>query len=169
MGIRETLNENPRLTTGVTAGIIAIVLIYILWSALSGGGADASGGGASGQVFFTDDDGKTWFADDQKKVPPFDHGGKEAVRAYVFKCGPDGKPFVNHMERYSKESKKKLEEVLAKGNAINDPTVFESIQTAGLEFKSPGQKDWIKVSDPKHTAVLQPKCPKPEDVEQVLP
>ena len=55
MGIRETLNENPKITTGVTAGIIGVTLIWIIWSNLGGGGAATINDG--GQVFFTDDDG----------------------------------------------------------------------------------------------------------------
>ena len=165
MGIRETLNENPRLTTGVTAGIIAVTLIWIIWSNLGGGGAATINDG--GQVFFTDDDGKSWFADDAKKVPPFDHNGKEAFRAHVYKC--DGKTFVNHMERYTPAAKKKMEEIMAKPEAMNDPTVMESIQSVGLEFKSPGQPNWVKMTDPKLGEVLKPKCSNPSDVEQVLP
>ena len=157
MGLRETLNENPRLTTGLTIGLIVVVLLIILWNSFgSGGGARADSEHATKQVFFTDDDGKTWFPDDGKKVPPFSHGGKDAVRAYVYRCG--GKTFVNHMERYTADGKKKLEGVYASGKPINDPTVMESIQVTGMEVKSPGDAAWVKASDPKAAAIMQPKC-----------
>ena len=167
MGLRETLNENPRLTTGLTAGMIGVVLLYILWSAFGGGGTARSDiAGGKGQIFFTDDDGKTWFPDDAKKVPPFQHNGKEAVRAYVYKCG--GKTFVNHMERYTPVGKKKLEAVYASGKPINDPTVMDSIQATGMEVKSPGDAAWVKATDPKAPSVMQPKCAG-GDLEVVTP
>ena len=165
MGIRETLNENPRLTTGVTAGIIGVALIWIIWSNLGGGAAPTLDGG--GQVFFTDDDGKSWFADDAKKIPPFDHNGKPAYRAHVYKC--DGKTFVNHMERYTDAAKKKMEALYAKPESLNDPIAMESIQQTGLEFKAPGTGNWVKMTDPKLGEVLKPKCSNPSEVEQVLP
>ena len=36
MGIRQTLNENPTITTGVTAGVIVLALIFIVWQAIGG-------------------------------------------------------------------------------------------------------------------------------------
>ena len=167
MGIRETLNENPRLTTGVTAGIIGVTLLWILWSTFGGGGG-VEGGSGGGKAFFTDDDGKTWFADDATKIPPFDRSGKQAVRAHVYKC--DGKTFVNHMERYTPDAKKKLEAAMSQGSgAIADPTMMDTIQATGLEYKSPGQANWIKMNDPRVGQVLQPKCSKPEEAEPVFP
>jgi hypothetical protein len=38
------------------------------------------------RAFYTTDDGKTWFTDDAERLPPFDHGGKQAVRLYLFSC-----------------------------------------------------------------------------------
>ena len=166
MGIRETLNENPRLTTGITAGIIILTLIWILWSVFGGGGNTPTAGGV-GKVFFTDDDGKSWFPDDATKIPPFDHNGKQAVRAHVYKC--DGKTFVNHMERYTADAKKKLEALQKKGGPIADPTLMESVQMSGLEYKSPGQGNWVRMTDPKVGEILKPKCSKPEEAEPVYP
>jgi hypothetical protein len=169
VSIRDQLNENPRLSTGLTAGIILVVLAYIIYSSIGGGSGARAGGGVAGaaRVYFTDDDGATWFADDATKVPPFDHNGKPAYRAHVYKCG--GKTFVNHMERYTPEGKKEMEAHLAKGN-LNDPTITAAVQQTGMEVKSPGAKAWIKSGDPKAPAVLQPKCPDGgQDVEVLLP
>ena len=35
--------------------------------------------------YFSDDDGKTYFQDDASKIAPFDHNGKQAVSAYLFR------------------------------------------------------------------------------------
>jgi hypothetical protein len=158
MGLRETMNENPRITTGITVAIIVVVLAWLLWP--RGGGGVAGGGGGGGvatQLFYTTDDGKTWFPDDAEKVPPYKKDNKEAVRAVVYRCG--GKTFVNHMERYSPEAQKQLEAMYAKdGAAAADPALAGSLNETGLEVKSPGDKEWVKITDPKAQAVVKPKC-----------
>ena len=166
MGLRETLNENPRITTGVTVGIIVVILALILWPS---GGGGAGGGAIATKAFYTIDDGKTWFADDSKKVPPFKKDGKDAYRAIVYKCG--GKTFVNHMERFTPDAQKKLEALYAKGGAIaNDPSMVGPINDAGLEVKAPGGKEWVKMIDPKAASVMRPNCPDgATDIENVMP
>ena len=79
-------------------GIIVLVFGFIVWQWRSGSAAPGAASGVP-QIFFTDDEGQHWFPDDRRKVPPFDHNGKEAVEAEVYKC--DGKTFVNHMKRYT--------------------------------------------------------------------
>ena len=160
MGLRETLNENPRLTTGITVGIIVIVLAWILWPR---GGAQTGdgGGGVATQTFFTTDDGQTWFPDDATKIPPFKKDNKDAVRAVVYKCG--GKTFVNHLERYDAAAQKALA-----ANTGSDAVMSDSLET-GLEVKAPGGKDWVKITDPKAQPIMRPKCDDTSDLEVVRP
>jgi hypothetical protein len=155
VGIRETLNRNPGITTGVTAGIIVIALIIIGWQLTSSGGPKIPS-----EAYYTIDDGATWFADDIQKIPPFDKDGKPAYRAHVFKCS-DGKEFVSHLERYTPEAKKKLEEARAKGDQA-DPAVYEEVTITGIEVKKPGTGDtgWVKQSDYEKAAkIASPVCP----------
>jgi hypothetical protein len=169
VGIRETLNENPRLTTGITIGMIVLVLAFIVYQIKGGSITSPEGGGSSNgaKVYFSDDDGKTYFADDITKVPPFDHSGKQAVRAHVLQC--DGKTFVNHLERYTPEGKKKLESLGGKLPA-GDPTVSEGIRTTGLEVKRPGEKDWIRGSnDPRFGDVTRWQCKDLENAQELVP
>ena len=167
MGLRETLNENPRITTGITVGIIVVVLAWILWP--SAGGVGGGGGGVVSEAFYTIDDGKNYFADDATKIPPFKKDDKDAVRAVVYKCG--GKTFVNHLERYTPDAQQKLTAIYTKGGPeATDPSLLEPIRDSGLEVKSPGDKEWVKVTDPKAQAVLKPKCPGDgADLERVMP
>jgi hypothetical protein len=165
VGIRESLNRTPRLSKGILAGIILVALIYLLWSRAGG----ESGGGRSGtQAYFSTDDGKTWFADDAKKIPPFVKSGKDAVRVYVYQC-PDGKKFASHLERYTPEAKKALEASHASRSRNIDLNALQRIQTSGVEVKAPGQGDWVKSSDPKAAAIVRAKCPQgggePEPLE----
>ena len=160
MGLRETLNENPRLTTGLTAGIIVIVLAFILWP--SGGGGGGGAGTRDSEIYFSIDDGKSWFADSARKVPPFQKDGKEAVRARVFKSG--GKDAVNHLERYTPDAAKKLQALYDANKPMNDPTLFEQITQNGLEVKKPGDAKWTKMSDPNVGKIVAPKDPNAEEV-----
>jgi hypothetical protein len=159
MGLREQLNENPRITTGITVGIIVLVLGWMAWTWLrpAAGGGGTGGGTGSSQQFYTVDDGKKWFADDARKVPPFKKDNQDAVRAIVYKC--DGKEFVNHMERYTPAAQKKMEALLAKGtSATSDPMEIDTIRATGMEVKSPGDPTWVKITDPKAQDVIKPKC-----------
>jgi hypothetical protein len=156
MGIREQLNENPRITTGITAAIIVIVLAWLLWPRGAGAPGGGGGTGGAGQLFYTTDDGKTWFPDDAQKIPPFKKDGQDAVRAVVYKCG--GKTFVNHMERYTPEGQKQLAAAQAKSGSDAAAALMTPVAETAMEVKSPGDKEWVKINDPKAPQVLKPKC-----------
>src|SRR3954466_10383727 len=105
MGIRETLNQNPRIALGVMIGVVAIAVGYVVMQVLASRKTFPS---KSPEDFFTVDDGKTFFAASRDNLPPFDYQGKQAVHAYVFECSDSHKRFVGVLERYSAESRKKL-------------------------------------------------------------
>jgi len=156
VGIRETLNQNPGITTGATAVIILLALGFIIWQFTGSGGVDVQNA-----AYFTVDDGKTWFEDDVTKLAPFDKDGKQAYRVYVFKCG-GGEPFVSHLERYTDEAKKRIEEMRnnqGQGGPPN-PMMFEGIMMTGVEVKDPGQPNWIRQSDfQRAQQIMSPVCP----------
>ena len=161
MGIRETLNENPRLTTGITIGIIVLVLLVIAYQIFRGPGGEGGGTAGVTQYYFTVDEGQNYFPDDRAKIPPFDSNGKEAVRARVFKG--DGKTFVNHLERFTPDAKTQVEAITAakdKSSAPGgaDPTAAGAIMESGMEVKRPGDKNWVKQSDPKYSEVVKVRC-----------
>jgi hypothetical protein len=136
MGVRESLNEKKTLGLGVAAavGLLAVVII----------GAQVVGGGSGVSepetAFYTDDDGKTFFKDDIYKVVPFDHNGKQAYRADVFK-GPDGKQFVGLMYRHNALGKKAMQEHIAKGKDDPRGTFLGGLEIQGMEVKRPGAPD----------------------------
>src|SRR6476661_5482886 len=70
VGIRETLNQNPKIVTGVTAAIIVIALVFIFWPSSGGASGDGSGATGVGKAFYSSDDGQHWFQDDVHKLPP---------------------------------------------------------------------------------------------------
>ncbi|MCC7350150.1 MAG: hypothetical protein IT446_06230 [Phycisphaerales bacterium] len=179
MGIREKLNQNQGVTTGVTVGVIVLALIFIIWQLVGGN----SRGSIPTQAFFTVDNGATWFADDIKKLPPFDHEGKQAVRAVVFRC-KGGKAFVGHLERYSPEAKAQIEKMRqampaskdGKGGPPMPPPgpMMGDLTFSGMEVKPAGAPDtaWVKMSDfQKAQAVTKINCPDGDskEIEPVVP
>ncbi len=178
MGIRETLNQNPAITTGVTIGIIVIALGFIGWQVLSGDGAPS----AVTKMYYTVDDGATYFADDANKLSPFDHEGKPAVRCYVFTCDKKKSQFVAYLERLTPEAQKKMAAALeAQKKAVptapgaNVPGPFgpetDFIAQEGTEVKKPGAPKWFKRNSVEGEKAVQPSCPdgKNEMLDIVLP
>ncbi len=154
MGLREKMNQNPGITTGITAGIIVLALLFIIWQNMDSSGPYAGG---VGKAYFSDDDGVTTFVDESNKIPPFDHDGKTAYRAYVFRC-PNGKPFVQFLERYTPEGKKMVEAAKGKPGELPPPEQLDS----GIEVKAPktGDKGWIKRSNAIASKIMDAqKCP----------
>ena len=161
VGLRETLNNNSKITTGVTISIIVVVLGYIIYASTGHGPGAAP---VLNRAFYTVDDGATWFTDDINKIPPFDHDGKQAVRAHLYRC--DGKTFVNHMERYTAEAHKRLQQQ-ASGPSSGSADA-PSADAGGSEVKSPGEEKWVSANDPAAAKIIQPKC-KDGKPELVLP
>ena len=133
MNLRENLNKHSRGTTAGAAVIIALALGVAIWQIWPHRHRDSYK-----EIYFTADDGKTYFADDRMLVPPFDKNGGQAVRAYVVRCG-SGKPFVFAMTRFSEKGKKELEKLASKGQLNNDAFDAYFMET---EMKRPGDPKW---------------------------
>ncbi|HET6248430.1 MAG TPA: hypothetical protein VFE47_12080 [Tepidisphaeraceae bacterium] len=94
--------------------------------------------------YFSDDDGKTWYIDGNKHVPPYDHNGKTAYRAALYIC-PNGKPFVQRLEGFDADSKAKIEAEIAAGKpALSAEYAF---QGHGMMIKRPGETEWVQLKE----------------------
>jgi hypothetical protein len=113
----------------------------VLWSSFG----HASAAAKREQSFFTADDGKTWFAEDASKLTPFDHDGKEAVRAHVFVSG--GKKWVAYLERCTPEGRKAMEAV-----EKNPGATAQMRGVAMMEVKRPGETTWSRPTEGKKYA-----------------
>jgi len=132
MGLRDRLNQNGGLVTGI------ITAVVVLATALAVVQVMASRRKIQTKLpdsFYTVDDGKTFFKANSENVAPFDYDGKQAVQAYVFEA--NGKRFVGFLERYTPEAKK----AIAEGKATPQTQVY------GRELKRPGDPTWIKSGD----------------------
>lgn len=161
MSLRETLAENPRRAAAVVGGLLIVAVAVIAYQLRGSSNSVASG---TSSAFFSIDDGKTWFADDAGKIPPFDKDGKQAVRAYVFRSA-DGTKFVNYLERFTPQAKQLMEDAQKPADPKVPPPpgrsgAIQSALIAGREVKRPGDAKWISSADfreaSKVTAIKTP-------------
>lgn len=156
MGVREFVNEHRNATMGMVAALAVVSIGSIGLQLLHGrrGVLDKAP-----DTYFSNDDGKTFFAATGDNVPPFDYEGHEADRAYVFTCG--GKKFVGYLERYNAEAHKTI---------LATKHTTPGLQAYGRELKRPGDAKWTKSGDVNAAgAIADVKCPDgtgdPEPVE----
>jgi hypothetical protein len=168
VSIREKLTENPRAVTAVTGGVVVLALVVIIWQMMGSGGGKGEAADLSASVFYTVDDGQSYFPDDGSKVPPFMKDGKPAYLAVVYTCDGGKTKFVAYLQRYNKEGVKKIEQSAAHGVAA------ATILGAGYtEVKPPGTGDlpkaWLKYGDPRALKLINVQCPNGGDPEAVAP
>lgn len=152
MAIREELNKRNGLITGVALVAIVLALAFITHHLTRGRHPAVPYFPA--QAFYTTDDGATLFADAINKVPPFDHNGSPAVRAYVFTADSDKHQWVQYLEKYSDESVKKWE-----GPSQDGLPKASAPSSSGLLVKKPGAQSWIHEEDSAAGAILNPQTP----------
>ncbi len=144
MGIRETLNNNPKLVIRGTIVIIILALGYVVWYALP---TPMKVEGP--QEFYTDDDGVTWFADSSSKLAPFEHNSREAVLAKVYRC-QNGTVFVGYMEKFSDSAKKRIADARSSGGmGAGNSSTAQNADMVDLLVKKPHDKTWVSARDPR--------------------
>lgn len=127
-GARDWLNKHPGVVIGAIVGLL--VLLALFWT---------TGGPPEPQLYYTVDDGKTFFAD-KRQATPFMKDGKEAVQAMVFTCGAEP-PFVGYLLRWPPGAREKYEA------HIKNPQAAMSMPPGGEEVKRVGEKEWVAAFD----------------------
>jgi hypothetical protein len=168
MGVREKLAANPRAVITIAAAIVVISLgvIYFQWQ------AGDSGRATPRKMFLTVDDGTTFFVGAADPLPPFQHEGRTAYRAYVFTCDGGKTTWVGYVERYSEQAKALLKEMQkSQAERGGAPSVPPGLLD-GIEVSRPGENQWVRQSDAalahKVTSVYCPNAPD-KDADLVLP
>ena len=143
MGIREKLNQNPKAGVAIAATLVVVAVAAA--ALLTPGGDNPTFYGD--EAYFTDDDGQTYFAGPIDTVVPYTDGGKEVVRAHVFKCPSKG-TFVAFLQRYTpkaQEAMKEAAEAKAAGRDPKDPGLVAQVDERGSEYKLPGAgHPWVR-------------------------
>lgn len=170
MGLRETLNKNQKAVMIGTGVVVVLAIGAAIF--LSGGGTHPSS--VNPKAFYTIDDGKTHFADDDMpfKIAPFDKDGKKAYRCQVYSCDGGKTTTVVYVQRWADAAKQVIEKARAAGK-MDDPAVIAISDGAGSEIKLANVPDipanWVKWSDPRITKMVEPRCPPGSDAQRLVP
>ncbi|MDB5325938.1 MAG: hypothetical protein JWM57_1507 [Phycisphaerales bacterium] len=161
MGIRTTLNEKPQIAYATV--IIAVVAAAALfWFTQT----DTTSGIAK-RMYYSDDDGKTYFADDTNKVFPFDHNGKQAYRAYVYQASQA--PFVGYLARYSESTREQLLQLESKASDPAAAATISQLRNSGVEVKKPGETNWVSQTSKQGQDIMMVTAPGGGAVKGIVP
>ncbi len=156
MGFRETMDEKPWIGAAAAGGLVLIAIIIAVWTLFGSSPGSTDDKAAA----FSDDDGKTWFNEDSAKIAPFQHNGKEAVRAYIYES--KGKNFVGYLERYTPEGKAAMEK-LRGGTGMPDGRLLALTNGGGREVKRPGSGGaagkWARGDTEEAVKIMDVKSP----------
>jgi hypothetical protein len=169
VGIRETLNQNPMIAGGVAVVGLIVLVIFVIVQVSGGGGGGGEPPPQATKLFYTDDDGATFFVDVANKPVPFDHGGKQAIRARVYTCDGGKTKFVGFVERMTFDVRTR---VLAAMGKPYEAAAFQEANAGGMELKKPKVKGpWVPQYSPQVRDVVQVTCPdgSRENIEPVEP
>jgi hypothetical protein len=133
MGLREQIERKPALMGGIGVFILLLAGALIYYETL---GQPHRNIRLLNSAFFSDDDGQTWFIDDASKLPPFDHNGKPAVRAVIYRYD-DNKKFVAYLEKYSDDRLAQIQAAIAA-----HPEETSHWMKTATEVKKPGDAKW---------------------------
>lgn len=153
-GIRDYLNNRPTVAAAIAAAVL--ISAGAVWFLINRGPSTTIA-----RVYFSADDGKTFFADDSTKIPPFEHQGKQAVQAHVFRCGEEA-PFVAYLARYSEKTRGEITALAAKKSDPQASQQMSELMSRGLEVKKPNDAQWIAANSTEAGPIMaQPACSKP--------
>ncbi|HWP40813.1 MAG TPA: hypothetical protein VNL70_07795 [Tepidisphaeraceae bacterium] len=163
MGVRDSLNQNPKVAA-VVIGVAILAAVGLLIAQLRSTSDGVPGLTPGVKEWFTIDDGKTWFADDGMKLPPFEHQGKIAYRVRVWTCDGGKTTFASHLERINAQAKAKLEQMKPEHRPI-------SPEYQMIEVKPPltGDQGWVPVGTPQAAEIMTPRCPPGQNPENLQP
>jgi hypothetical protein len=158
MDFRKTLEKYRSVT--IPACVACVLVAVIVAYATLGG----RGGNLPGKVYFTVDDGATWFAASRDKLPPFQEKGRDAVRVHVFNC--DGNTVPGYLERLSASA----HETLTK--ARGDPEALRKAQIllyTGTEVKALKGDKWVPRNSPEGRNISMVPCQNAVNPEEIFP
>jgi hypothetical protein len=168
MGVRESLKEKPWVGIAVGALMVAIAGVVIARAYWPTKQADLS------KQLYSDDDGKTWFADSLYLVPPFERNGKTVAVAHVYSYAGGSKRFCAYLAKFTPEAKQKLEAAIGDARQRGLPPSSVSLygdrnfMNNGVLVKKPGADKWVIYSDPAANEVMAVKSPDGSEVDEVL-
>jgi hypothetical protein len=169
MGIAESLNKNKIWSIGVA--LVMVVVAGVLLAVELKPAKQFS----QKETYFSDDDGASWYIDDINNIPPYNHNGKEGVRAIIYNYDNGSKEFCGYLMRFGPAVKRRIDAAVANA-AVQSPPATAAQIAYGIDFaqqaevKSPGSKsDWVPMTDPRAAAVFSIHSPDGSTLDSVLP
>ena len=162
MSVREALNKNKGVGAAAAGALLCVAVAAIAWEFHGNGPQQIT------KVFYSVDDGKTWFTDDADKVSPFDYNGQQAYKVDVFKTS-SGTEFVGIIERYTDEAKSKLAQLRALPPDQQNPQEIQAVVNSGLQVKRPGDTKWCLVNSSQGASIMAVRSPEGGPAIGVLP
>jgi hypothetical protein len=170
MGIIESIRKRPKF--GVILGSACLATAAVIFFCSRSESVSFSPPKA---FYFTDDDGRTFFADDATKVAPFERNGKQVVGARVYK-GKDGKLFVGYLERAASDEARKLiektqSELLsqAKDAPTRPDAERQQLLAQSVVVKRPGDPTWVPAASEQAARIYDVRAPDGSSPELVMP
>jgi hypothetical protein len=150
-GLRDIFQKHPRIVAGASVCVILIAIASCAWCLVRPTIV-------SHKAWYTDDGGKTWFVDDSRKLPPFDHNGKQAVVCFVYTIDGGKTKYVSYLMRVSPAGQKEIQDALKKQQA-GDTTA--RLGELPMEVEPPGAGDagWVSISSPAARELIVPHSP----------
>ncbi len=152
MSLREFIDRHRRVVLVVMSLVILAALFYIGRHLL--GRNDQLD--ASQNVFYSCDDGKTFFSDRMDRIVPFDHEGMQAFRAAVYRCD-QGTPFVAFLMQPDDIARKELD--TAQSQSPEDFRLAVLRTQRQVKVKRPGERAWVGIDSAEGTKIIAAKCP----------
>lgn len=126
----------------LVGGLLLVIAVPVGWSAWST--FREYGPRPRPTAYYTVDDGATTFVDSVFRVPPFDRGGRPAVRAQQYSCDGGRTQFVAYLQKLPEPAVQKLIESGRDMALVDAAGVAE---TVGWLAKRPGDAAWVSSKD----------------------
>ncbi len=160
MGIRETLNKSPLVAIAAIVLVIAVAGFALMRSSRNIATDTVA------RMYYSDDDGASYFADDTSKIFPFDHNGKQAYRAYIFQ-GTSGQPFVGYISRYTDSARKTLLAAESDAKSVTPDDLAHA--KLGIEVKKPHDNKWVPALSSEGQTIAAVRSTDNSILHEVLP
>ena len=164
MSLRETMNKNKNISVGITIAIILAAFVFIYYQIKGESIPEAP----PQMAYYTTDEGKTYFADDQMHEVPFDHNGQQAVRAWLYTCGESKEKKMGYLERYTAAFLKQVAQAKASKQPMDPMIIVEQGDTI-YEVKKPGPGNWVPKAGTTGQKLITPQCPAGQNANWVTP
>jgi hypothetical protein len=158
------MNKNKNLSVIFTSAVILVAVVFI-YLQIRG---DRIPEAPPQMAYYTTDEGKTFFAEDQLHEVPFDHSGQQAVRAWLYTCGTSTDKKLGYLERYTPQFLKQLAQSKA-ANQPMDPMIIVEQGDTIYEVKKPGTGAWVQKASAAGQKIITPPCPQGQAPNWVTP